>query len=114
MIGEVRNHGELTAADGLKEKALLQECFRGGLKSPGIVQEGIYEATILASLRRAWAWDGFLERHIGGVLKVSSSSPGRFERAPATGSRVEKGQQISFARKFRGRRAAILRRASSP
>jgi hypothetical protein len=49
---------------------LTHECYRGGLKSPRIVHEGLNEATILSSFRRGWVSNGFLEVGGGGALKL--------------------------------------------
>jgi hypothetical protein len=80
---------------------LMHECYRDGLKSPRIVQEGMNEATILSLVSSGLG--------VGWVLETARS------RCPETvvvlpvidlnlasefGPRVEKGQYLSFARKF--------------
>ena len=55
---------------------MMLECYRGGLKSPRIVQEGVNEPTIPSvSYRPAWGWDGSLQRRAGGALNLFSSCP---------------------------------------
>jgi DNA-binding transcriptional LysR family regulator len=69
---------------------LMRECFRGGLESPRIVQEGLNEATILSLV----ATGGMDPRN--GTLAASKKhrhhARGRLEPAAAAGSRVEKRQ----------------------
>ena len=93
---------------------LMHECYRGGLKSPRIVQEGLNEATILSLVSTGLG--------VGWVLGTARwrcpesccyLTRGRLEPATAAGSRVEKGQYLSFARKFYRRGTALARRAST-
>jgi DNA-binding transcriptional LysR family regulator len=53
---------------------LMQECSRGGLKSPRIVQEGLNEATILSLVSHGMGV-GAMEQPAGVVRKASSSCP---------------------------------------
>jgi DNA-binding transcriptional LysR family regulator len=50
---------------------LIHECYRGGLKSPRIVQEAVTKRPFLALSRTAWAWDGSTERHAGDARNES-------------------------------------------
>ena len=92
---------------------LMHECFRGGLKSPRIVQEGLNESTILSLVSHGmgvgwvngtarWAVSGRRGDHVGG----------RSGHAFAAGARMEKGQYLSFARQFYWRGTALGRRAT--
>ena len=91
----------------------MHECYRGGLKSPRIVQEGLNEATILSlvstGLGVGWVLGSARWRCPETVVILSR---GRFERASAAGSRLEKRQYLSFARNFIGEVKAFARRAS--
>ena len=92
---------------------MMHECYRGGLKSPRIVQEGMNEATIrrprIEWLRR-WMGPG------NGTLAVPGdrcrSTRGRLEDAFDLGSRMETGQHLSLAREFHRRCTALTRRAN--
>jgi len=58
---------------------MMEACYRGGLKSPRIVQEGLNEATILSlvstGLGPAWASAGSLRSALGDALNLSPSCP---------------------------------------
>ena len=44
---------------------LMQECFRGGLKSPKIVQDGLNESTILSLVSHGMGVDVSMVRRDG-------------------------------------------------
>src|SRR4030095_10884738 len=86
---------------------LLHECYRGGLKSPHIVQEAANEATIL-SLCVAWHGSRLGQWNSARAVPGARRHPFRHRSgyAIADGSRLEKGQHLSFAHEFHRRRAA--------
>jgi DNA-binding transcriptional LysR family regulator len=77
---------------------LMHECFRGGLKSPRIVQEGLNEANH-SEPRLAWHGRGMGQWH--GAVAVSGKRGdcvnSRSGHAFAARSCLEKGQYVSFA-----------------
>jgi hypothetical protein len=81
---------------------LMHECFRGGLKSPRIVQEGLNEATILSLVATAWAWMGPGNGSLAVPKKCRHHVCGRLEPATAAGSRLEKRPYLSIARSSYG------------
>ena len=92
----------------------MHECYRGGLKTPRIVREGVNEPTILSLVSTGLG--------VGWVLGTARwpcpenrrrVNRGRFEDAPDVGSRMEEGQHLPSARELHRRRAAFARRASS-
>jgi DNA-binding transcriptional LysR family regulator len=91
----------------------MHECFRGGLKSPRIVQEGLNESTILSLVSHGmgvgWVNGTARWRCPEGVVILSDCRP---EHAVAAGARLEKAQYLSFARQFYWRGTALGRRAS--
>src|SRR6516164_7237820 len=78
---------------------LMHECFRGGLKSPRIVQEGLNEATILSLVSH-----GMGVGWVNGAVAVSGKRGDRVGRrsghAFAAGARLEKRQHLPLARGF--------------
>ena len=93
---------------------LMHECYRGGLKSPRIVQEAANEATILSLVSH-----GMGVGWVNGTARWRCPKAGRHlldhrsEYAIADGSRLEKRQHLSFAREFHRRRAAFAGGTSS-
>jgi DNA-binding transcriptional LysR family regulator len=80
---------------------LMRECYRGGLKSPRIVQEGLNEATIL-SLVSTGLGVGWV---LGSARRRSPPSRrhlarGRLEHTRLARSGVETGQYLSLAGTF--------------
>jgi DNA-binding transcriptional LysR family regulator len=72
---------------------MMHACFRGGLKSPRIVQEGFDESTVLGlvatGLGVAWVLGTARWRR---PKRCCHCARGRFQRADAAGSGLEKGQ----------------------
>jgi hypothetical protein len=79
----------------------MHECYRGGLKSPRIVQEGLNEATILSlvstGLGVGWVLGSARWRCPPNRRRLAR---GRLEHARVTCSGVEAGQYLSLARTF--------------
>jgi DNA-binding transcriptional LysR family regulator len=78
---------------------LMRKCFRGGLKSPRIVQEGLNEATILKPRsERPGRGVGPRNGSLAMSTKCGHHVGGRPKPATAASSRLEKRQFLSIAR----------------
>jgi hypothetical protein len=79
----------------------MHECFRGGLKSPRIVQEGLNEATILSLVSHGMGV-GWVNGTARWRCPEKRGHPvrRRSEHAVAAGARMEKGQCLTAARTF--------------
>src|SRR5215813_9575642 len=91
----------------------MHECYRGGLKSPRIVQEGLNEATILSLVSTGSGVGWVLETARWRCPETVAILPVMdLNYATAASSRLEKGQSLPFARELRRRWTAVARGAS--
>ena len=90
---------------------MMRECYRGGLKSPHIVQEGVNEPTIL-SLISAGMGIGWVPAMARWLCPESVVSLPVVDLKMMTLALAWRRQYISFAREVHSRRATGARRAS--
>jgi DNA-binding transcriptional LysR family regulator len=76
---------------------LMYECFRGGLKSPRIVQEASNEATILTLVAQGMGVGFVVDRPLAMSGRRGDIDSRRPQAVVAIGSRLEKGQPVPAA-----------------